>query len=515
MEKKGKCICFARVSTVQQDLEQQTNELLLEAKRCGYNSNSIITIEYKESAIKLDEDEREGLNTLKEYIYKDKVECVIIYEISRLARKQKVLFSIRDLLIDEGIQLICLKPYLRLLDNDGKMSQTASIMFSLFSSLSESEMMIKKERMIRGRLAKKDKGLWIGTNMLLGYKHDENDNIYIDEKYAKVVVELFERYVRHESVRQITKDLFDRGLLPYNRLDTALVITKRMVKRCDYAGIYNNSYQYPAIISEELFRKAEEITNSRGNQQIRERGCYWCQGILYDTKSNRLLSPAKCTVSYKMWEENYNKGFSINLNYMDSIAWMVASELYTKHPIITVDEALSEFKKKLLNLHDKIIFNRERIKEIQKMNDRINDRIVRGKIQESKGDKMIDDNNTEIKNLSFHIRQWDSECVVFEQAIRERNKDKGKIINIDNLNDWDKKKLIQQQIKRIDIDKLDKSSREIVVYCYNGDIVHFTLKKHGNYTYIFRDGVELKEFNLIIRFRRKGSKYTAGWKKRV
>ena len=35
--------------------------------------------------------------------------------------------------------IVILKPYMRLLDNDGKMNQTASIMFSLFSSLSESE----------------------------------------------------------------------------------------------------------------------------------------------------------------------------------------------------------------------------------------------------------------------------------------------------------------------------------------------------------------------------------------
>ena len=62
-----------------------------------------------------------------------------------------VLFSIRDFLIEHNIQLICLKPYFKLLEPDGKMSQTGSLMFSIFSSMSESEIALAKERMASGR----------------------------------------------------------------------------------------------------------------------------------------------------------------------------------------------------------------------------------------------------------------------------------------------------------------------------------------------------------------------------
>ena len=94
-----KCILLSRVSTQQQTLEQQTNELLKFAKNRGYNDNSIIVIEDKESAIKLDEEHRQGLIKMKEYIAEDKnINCVICYEISRISRQQKVLFSIRDYL---------------------------------------------------------------------------------------------------------------------------------------------------------------------------------------------------------------------------------------------------------------------------------------------------------------------------------------------------------------------------------------------------------------------------------
>lgn len=122
-----KCILLSRVSTQQQTLEQQTNELLKFAKNRGYNDNSIIVIEDKESAIKLDEEHRQGLIKMKEYIAEDKnINCVICYEISRISRQQKVLFSIRDYLKERKIQLVILKPYMELLDVKGEITPTAN-----------------------------------------------------------------------------------------------------------------------------------------------------------------------------------------------------------------------------------------------------------------------------------------------------------------------------------------------------------------------------------------------------
>ena len=150
MEKKA--IILSRVSSLHQTLEQQTEAVLKEVKNDGYTDDNIIIIEDKESAIKLSEEERNGLNKMKEYIKNDSsINAVYLYELSRLSRRQTVLFSIRDFLIERQIQLICINPSMRLLDANGKMSQTASLMFSIFSSFCETEMELKKDRMMRGR----------------------------------------------------------------------------------------------------------------------------------------------------------------------------------------------------------------------------------------------------------------------------------------------------------------------------------------------------------------------------
>lgn len=79
------------------------------------------------------------------------IKCVYIHKLSRLSRRQLVLFSIRDFLVERKIRLICLKPYFRLLEVNGEISQTRSLMFSISFSLSKSEIMLKQKRIMRDR----------------------------------------------------------------------------------------------------------------------------------------------------------------------------------------------------------------------------------------------------------------------------------------------------------------------------------------------------------------------------
>lgn len=60
-----RAIILSRVSTQQQDLIQQTDEVLREVHKDGFSDDNIIIIEDKESAIKLSEEERRGLNRMK------------------------------------------------------------------------------------------------------------------------------------------------------------------------------------------------------------------------------------------------------------------------------------------------------------------------------------------------------------------------------------------------------------------------------------------------------------------
>ena len=67
----------------------------------GYRKEDIITIEKKESGYKLDEAEREGIAELYEVMDKENISDVYIWELSRLSRRPKDLYSIREKFLEK------------------------------------------------------------------------------------------------------------------------------------------------------------------------------------------------------------------------------------------------------------------------------------------------------------------------------------------------------------------------------------------------------------------------------
>ena len=91
----GRIVLFVRVSTLGQQLESQEDSLRRAALADGHSESDFIIISNKESAIKLSEEEREGLNELKRVIESEDVSSIYISELSRLSRRPQILYSIR------------------------------------------------------------------------------------------------------------------------------------------------------------------------------------------------------------------------------------------------------------------------------------------------------------------------------------------------------------------------------------------------------------------------------------
>ena len=218
----NKAIILSRVSSNHQTLEQQTEAVLKEVRKDGYTDDNIIIIEDKESAIKLSEEERNGLNRMKEYINNDpSINAVYLYEISRLSRCQTILFNIRDYLIQRKIQLIILQPYMRLLDENGEMQQSTSLMFSVFSSFCESEMALKKVRMMRGRRHNISIEKIGSGRPPFGYAINKEKYYIVDPITSKIVERCFLQYSKGDTtIADIAKELKEEGHFPNTSFDT-------------------------------------------------------------------------------------------------------------------------------------------------------------------------------------------------------------------------------------------------------------------------------------------------------
>lgn len=471
----SKIVLFSRVSSIGQDLVQQTNELHLEAEKLGYDKEHQIVIEYKESAICLSIDERKGIQELKEQIEKTpEIDCVLIYEISRLSRQTTMLYEIRDWLIQHSIQLVCLKPYFRLLEND-KMSQTASILFSLFSSLSESEMMIKKERMVRGKLFKRDQGKYIGGRILFGYKIGKDDKIEINYTDAETVRQIFTWYRDGKSMLWIGKEILSRGLSgdKWCDLNSAVCCIKRLLRRKEYMGVKCDTYEYQQIISEELFNSVQPKLTKNKTKCIAKKE-FLGRGILKEKSSG--FSLTGCGRNYRVFKIGKPTELTINSPIIDKFIWEICSR---RAKTITKDKMKANYLHDRKVLMSKIDTLNEHIDRLKYNIDKINERIIYGKMSEAKGDMLIKDIEKEIA-----IRNE-----TFKSLTRTLLELKPNEVNLNN-----RKEVVDNEIETIYVSKLPSEDKflikELQVNFKDGTSKTYIYKSKATKIFIY-DGEEL------------------------
>lgn len=500
----SKCILLSRVSTFIQTLEQQTNELIVEAKKMGYTDSQLIVIENHESAIKLDESERIGIQKMYNAIESDKsIDCVICYEVSRLSRRLKDLYSIRDFLIEHNVQLIILKPYLRLLDPDGKMSQGANLMFSLFASMSESEMMIKKERMMRGKRQKIKECKYAGGNIAIGYTYDKKTgNILVDDNATKVIRQIFDMCENGDSTYTIAKYMFEKGLIEGKTIENVIAKVGQILRNIAYTGNAETGYPYPQIISNEQFDKCKEIRTKHRKLYTKTKYVYFGKGILYNRRNMRALTPGAASNIYNSYDYSTRESISINLNFIDSVIWAVVKEhIYNDNP----ERRIKYIRAKYDALEVKIRRNNSKIDDYSKREERIERRIIEGKLNESRGDIMLD----EIYNAKsvildeldkLHSEETDlMNEMIYANSFLSTNGNK-----YETTDDEERKEIILAEIDKVLLEKTDKFGvHECEIIFKDGSKKILTLKCANRYQKVIdKNGNEFK-FENLKRFSKK------------
>lgn len=401
MEKK--CILLIRVSTFNQDLTQQTEVVKAEAVKDGYTEKNIIVIEDHESAIKLSEEERNGLNRMKQHIEKDSsIDCVYVYEISRISRQAQIVFSIRDYLIKRKIQLIVIKPYIKVLNPDYTISETSTIFFSIFSGLAENEMYIKKARMRRGVEKAKAMGRHAGGHVPFGYTTDKQHLYHINEEQAKIVRWVFESYVNGWSMRRIAKELIETGVFTCTYL-TAVQNINNMIHNDIYVG---NKIGREQIVTKETFEKAQNICHRKtyhGDKQDTKR---ICKGILYDRNNGFLLSVNKATGTYF---SKRAKGVAVSFKIIEPIIWEYATNKYKTLYKQNTQERNRRLLEDIVTLNIKMQTAKEQIEEKKQQLDKLEERIILGKVSEKLANKLGNQINGELEEIENKLTGWKAE----------------------------------------------------------------------------------------------------------
>lgn len=170
MEKRTKVVLYARVSTSTQDYTRQITEL----RNYAWKQNYKIVKEFSEKISggkKIEE--RAAIKELLDFVKSNEVEKVLVYECSRLSRRQLDFLYIIEQLTEARVSLYVLQNGLETLLPDGRPSPLASLVLGVISEFNSLEKSLIRARMASGYEHHRALGGRVGRKE--GYRKSEED----------------------------------------------------------------------------------------------------------------------------------------------------------------------------------------------------------------------------------------------------------------------------------------------------------------------------------------------------
>ena len=170
MEEKTRVVIYARVSTSSQDYTRQITEL----RNYAWKQNYKIVKEFSEKISggkKIEE--RAAIKELLDFVKFNNVEKVLVYECSRLSRRQLDFLYIIEQLTEARVSLYILQNGLETLLPDGRPNPIANLCFGIIAEFNNLEKNLIRARMASGYEHHRALGGRVGRKE--GYRKSEED----------------------------------------------------------------------------------------------------------------------------------------------------------------------------------------------------------------------------------------------------------------------------------------------------------------------------------------------------
>ena len=460
-----KVIALIRTSTIKQEVESQNDELIEYIKRDGISQDDIIIVGDKgASARKQDEAYLKNLQTVYDHIEDGNISTVYAWAIDRIGRKEVTLFTFKDFLIKNHVQLVIKNPSLRLLDPDGTVNHGTEIAFSLFATMAQQEMESKFARFERAKRRNASQGKFNGGKVHFGYTVDEDGNIEADERdegEANIVRLIFDLYASGEySTTSLTKELKQRGITVRGKAITLHFITN-MLKSTAFIGyteyskvdksdktnpkvLYTQKRIYPRIISDETFNAVKARLNANFKGDISRRSkrttlaskliiCPQCGRHWY--ASNRTYTCIGHKYHGKDIEgvETCPNNEQISIEWMDIAAWYVAKSCELDYILSFTEDKAEQAKEQIRVNRQKIDTLRERIGKIDERKERIAEMYIAGDISKETQSKQTIKLKADLADYQKSIVALEEENSKLQNLVNYEENKEFKIVNIGTL----------------------------------------------------------------------------------
>ena len=353
------CAIYVRVSSDLQDYERQKTEL----KKYASDNDLLLLddaiFEDKLSGFK-DESQREGLRNLLDYVIVKQINNVLVWEISRLARKQLHLLKLSEFFQTHRINVRFLKQGFWLLDENYRVSVQAGMSISLLGWYGEYEAALMKDRFLSQKRLNESLGKYNGGKIPFGYKLDAEKRYIINEdklpgldvSEADIVREVFNLYESGLVCSKICRICRSKGYPKIVCITHALARLLRDTSYIGYKEVKLGRRPTPQIITSAqrtivtgLIEKNKTKADKGKKHIYLLRGilkCSTCGGYLVGKQTDDAYICAKNSGSNKTNKNTSCVGLNISVSNIDGIMWNRVKEMLAHFKADGFDDIISE-----------------------------------------------------------------------------------------------------------------------------------------------------------------------------
>jgi site-specific DNA recombinase len=302
-----KCAIYTRKSS-EEGLEQDFNSLHAQRESCEAYIKSqklegwvALPVLYDDGGYSGGSIERPALKKLLTDIQSKTVDVVVVYKVDRLTRSLADFAKIVEIFDAAGVPFVSVTQQFNTTTSMGRLTLNVLLSFAQF------EREVTGERIRDKIAASKQKGMWMGGWVPIGYDRKDR-TLTINEGEAKTVRTIFELFLKLKNVRQGQAELarvklttkpypistgrilgglpFSRGHI-YRILSNPLYVGEIAHKDIRHAG------QHPRIIDQEIWDAVSALIGSnRREHRARSKAGYanLLAGLIYDEAGRRLVS---------------------------------------------------------------------------------------------------------------------------------------------------------------------------------------------------------------------------------
>ena len=488
-----KVLCFVRVSTEAQSLEDQHNEMREFIISEGYSPEGIVWLEERgASAASLNQKYLEMIEKMKKMIEGDpEIVCVAAWHLNRIARREEAWVGVKTFLVQRGIQLLIKNPYLKLLTPEGKVDSGIELAVGLLAILAKQENDERMEKLKRAKKSIRKSGKWQGgPSVKYGYMVDKDRYIVPDPEKAEDIRLIYSLYSTGEfSTYTLTRELKERG---YNFTKPFIADVLGDAGYCGGETPGVPERRLPAIISQELFERCKSIRKSK---QRETKGSVPVYGA-------RLIKCPICGGSYTKTGINYRcikhnnhecpNDITIRSSVIEYLLLDVASHIYFLQRARKKEETKKDNTKKIEVLVQKISTAEKKLELFPSKKEKVIDLYVEGLLDKSERDRRLGKIDEDKREIEEKINQLKEKKSALEGDILTRAEYMNSVRKDYAALRKDKEeanRVIHQIIERVVITREEyKGERgvRIAIFPHNAEPVEYIyipMKKKGNNLY--------------------------------